>query len=342
MASDPLGNTPLIQLPETLQLLIHLHLLAFPKANDPEYDDFLFDSQSRGIGKRTKSMEDIVYFLTSVIEGENATKQLYPSYPCIQPVDTISFRNSASKYIESLRHQAIHPTSTKGKEGAWWWKDIVVRKSLLEECTGERFERVLVALSTHAIGARLRKMSSAVAMPQQDEAPIAANLSDHLRAQPSLYHSFLTAALSKKAEWTSQIHRLNHRAQELALIRTRLTSSSTTTSNAPLIPLDRLAAIRDAKRKDYMHRWTKSGQREGWDLLYDLSGFAHLDEKHEIASSELGPHDDKGQGPLVEEVTPLEPAAAITSNRCRAPSHSYFLASRATPVLPKCFRLCNG
>jgi hypothetical protein len=22
--------------------------------------------------------------------------------------------------------------------GAWWWKDVVVRKSLLEECAGER------------------------------------------------------------------------------------------------------------------------------------------------------------------------------------------------------------
>ncbi|KAG8800455.1 hypothetical protein FRC17_006874, partial [Serendipita sp. 399] len=33
----------------------------------------------------------------------------------------------------------------------WWWKDSPVRKTLLEECTGPRFERLLLALSIHAL-----------------------------------------------------------------------------------------------------------------------------------------------------------------------------------------------
>ncbi|KAJ7619989.1 hypothetical protein DFH06DRAFT_949532, partial [Mycena polygramma] len=37
------------------------------------------------------------------------------------------------------------------KSVAWWWKDVVVRKSLLEECAGEQFERLVLALSTHAL-----------------------------------------------------------------------------------------------------------------------------------------------------------------------------------------------
>jgi hypothetical protein len=56
--------------------------------------------------------------------------------------------------LESLRHQSLYPTSkvTNGlgrkgdkrqntiesKHVAWWWKDVVVRKSLLEECSGEK------------------------------------------------------------------------------------------------------------------------------------------------------------------------------------------------------------
>lgn len=33
----------------------------------------------------------------------------------------------------------------------WWWKDVLIRKSLFEECTGQKFERVLLALSIHAL-----------------------------------------------------------------------------------------------------------------------------------------------------------------------------------------------
>lgn len=72
---------------------------------------------------------------------------MFPSYPCLMPTDTITFRNSIAKYLESLRHRSLHSQSTvsaraKAKDDdndlAWWWKDVVVRKSLLEECSGER------------------------------------------------------------------------------------------------------------------------------------------------------------------------------------------------------------
>lgn len=78
-------------------------------------------------------------------------------YPCLAPADTTAFRTSLSKYLENLRHSAIYPkpgsvntssTRDKGKDKetsntseaieAWWWKDVVVRKSILEECAGER------------------------------------------------------------------------------------------------------------------------------------------------------------------------------------------------------------
>lgn len=75
-------------------------------------------------------------------------------YPCGAPADTTAFRTSLSKYLETLRHIAVYPktasinTSSRDKSkatetatdalDAWWWKDVVVRKSLLEECAGER------------------------------------------------------------------------------------------------------------------------------------------------------------------------------------------------------------
>lgn len=75
-------------------------------------------------------------------------------YPCLQPSDTTTFRISLAKYLETLRHDSIQSArlcnpgsrsdSTVKEQfkttgaAAWWWKDVVVRKSLLEECTGDR------------------------------------------------------------------------------------------------------------------------------------------------------------------------------------------------------------
>ncbi|KAF9820812.1 hypothetical protein IEO21_01039 [Rhodonia placenta] len=112
-------------------------------------------------------MEDICYFLIGKIGGgKDHARSILPTYPCLQPSDTTAFRISLSKYLEALRHSSIYPShaenkakSSEGKRlspgsaisGAAWWKDVVVRRSLLEECCGNRFERLILALSTHAL-----------------------------------------------------------------------------------------------------------------------------------------------------------------------------------------------
>ncbi|KAI0255701.1 hypothetical protein BJV78DRAFT_566615 [Lactifluus subvellereus] len=156
----------MILLPLPLLLLIHIHLLGYPQADEPEYDEHVFNVKARGLRDRTKTMEDLCYFLVGKIEQKPRMKSLFPTYPCSQPSDSVAFRAVLAKYLEGLRNQVVRPetlsksqsTSSKGKSSGlgttlehWWWRDIVVRKSLLEECTGIRFERMIIALSTHAL-----------------------------------------------------------------------------------------------------------------------------------------------------------------------------------------------
>ena len=71
-------------------------------------------------------------------------EQVLPTYPCVQPSESVAYRTSLAKYLDNLRH---HPTSSsntqilkgKGSDMAWWWKDVTIRKSLLEECVGEKY-----------------------------------------------------------------------------------------------------------------------------------------------------------------------------------------------------------
>ena len=169
----------MLSLPLPLLLLIHIHLLGYPRADEPEYDEHVFNVKLRGLRDRIKTMEDLCHFLVGKIESSKprlksvspllpspplsknrrfdlcvASFQLFPTYPCSQPSDSVAFRAVLAKYLEGLRNQAIRPetlpklqgTSSKGGKGPapgatpdpWWWKDVVVRRSLLEECTGNR------------------------------------------------------------------------------------------------------------------------------------------------------------------------------------------------------------
>ncbi|TFK90846.1 hypothetical protein K466DRAFT_484041 [Polyporus arcularius HHB13444] len=116
-------------------------------------------------------MEDITHFLVGKIEGgKERVKSILSTYPCLQPSDTTAYRIALSKYLEAMRNAIVHTThagDTKGKKptpsdeaSAWWWKDVVVRKSILDECSGDRFERLILALSSHAILKNTARTSS--------------------------------------------------------------------------------------------------------------------------------------------------------------------------------------
>ncbi|KAF8199033.1 hypothetical protein BJ912DRAFT_686658 [Pholiota molesta] len=81
----------------------------------------------------------------------------------------LAFRTTLTKYLENLRHQCIYPsssrssassgTSAKSKpsnevkdnsEQAWWWKDVIVRKSFWKSARGQ-IRATHVVLSTHAL-----------------------------------------------------------------------------------------------------------------------------------------------------------------------------------------------
>lgn len=57
-----------LNIPLHLLLLIHLHLLRCPHIDNPEYTQDLFNPQVRGIRERSKTMEDVCYFLVGKVE----------------------------------------------------------------------------------------------------------------------------------------------------------------------------------------------------------------------------------------------------------------------------------
>ena len=62
-------------------------------------------------------------------------------------------RTTSSASSVTLRNppQSESQKVSKPPITGWWWRNVVIRKATLEECTGEKFERLLLALSIHAL-----------------------------------------------------------------------------------------------------------------------------------------------------------------------------------------------
>ncbi|EEB89576.1 hypothetical protein MPER_12307 [Moniliophthora perniciosa FA553] len=235
----------IIMLP--LLLLVHLQILQFTKVNEPQYDLDLFTS-NRGLTERTKSMEDICYFLVECGEGKNGARRILGTYPCLKPSDSTIFRTSIAKYLEALCHNSLRISAPP--KIPYWWKDVTVRRSLLEECAGEKFMRLLVAFSTHVLFEKSKACT---------EAPT-----------PAAYAEALSLAQPKKNPWTQAATSLQQIQGELETLRVKLLISFFDTpieSKYSTLASERLTALRDAKLDDIRRQWNDD---EALDLLLSL------------------------------------------------------------------------
>ncbi|KAF9556493.1 hypothetical protein CPC08DRAFT_91643 [Agrocybe pediades] len=260
-----------VALPLHLILLVHLHILEYPYANNPEYDHDLFNPRTRGLRERVKAMEDIAYFLVGRIERKPA-KSVLATYPCLQPSDSLAFRTSLAKYLEGLRHSTLFPSSTRAtagkpnpkpsegnaKDAGWWWKDVVVRKSLLEECSGEKFERLILALSTHAImkGTYLITTDKMSAM---------------ISSLPSKYATKLAQYQAKRHTWTKSASLLMKHENDLKRLRDSL--GQPILSKYESISTERLRTLATSKRHALLRQlWTGDEGEGALSLLMSLAG----------------------------------------------------------------------
>ncbi|KAG6910057.1 hypothetical protein DXG01_013503 [Tephrocybe rancida] len=337
-------------LPIPLILLVHLHILEYPHANKPEYDHNVFEPRVRGLKERTKLLEDITYFLVGRLEG--GAKSILATYPCVAPSDTLAFRTSLSKYIETLRHNSVYPTSKgaisgpkpKGKEqvrvAAWWWKDVVVRKSLLEECAGERFERLLLSVSTHV----LLKGSAAISARIDLD-----NLNTILRSQPTAYAELLRKCKAGRHAWAQSALILLQREADLHVLRPTLTTvqerlnrqGGQIVSKYSKIPTDRFLLVVSSKRSDLLRvSWPGPDGTLALDFLTKAAGIerpaicAELLSESASASPSLPATQPQQKPTAPAPVQPLPIAAAHHPAYLKKIRKPVFSSGRPQPTKP--------
>ncbi|KAI0664399.1 hypothetical protein C8Q70DRAFT_234350 [Cubamyces menziesii] len=337
------------QLPNGLLIILHLHLLDYPLHDATGYDERLFDP-TRGMRERNKAMEDISYFLVAKIErSKERAKSILPTYPCLQPSDTTAYKIALAKYLEAIRNSVAHTTHAgdrqpeqKGKQpacpakdeaSAWWWKDVVVRKSILDECCGERFERLILALSSHAVLKNTTRVPPTLQRPLSEE--------DHaiLGTLSKAYTPRLAAAQSERLEWERSAALLIQRHADLTVIRARLeTPRHASSSKYDSLETARLLALRDLRHQDLLRGpWRGDEGQRSLQLVTSLVGL--LDPESSSDSAPALPHQERGAPssshldrpqipPSTEPPPPLPIAAARHPSQLHALAEPLFPESR--------------
>ncbi|KAJ4466801.1 hypothetical protein C8R41DRAFT_925978 [Lentinula lateritia] len=289
-----------LELPLPLLLLTHLQILQYPHIDNENFDIHIFDAQKRGLRARIKMMEDLGYWLVNQIEG----REIFPVYPCIKPSETIAFRTSFAKYLEALRQSCI-----KGNDASSvWWRSVQARKSLLEECTGEKFLRLLLAFSTQVL---LRLSSN----PYTFQSPV-------------LYYSNrLASTQASQRSWIKFASNLLEREQRL--MDTKIIHTATKSqfqSKFQSLSTPRLVALKDSKLQDILSQecWRGDPARKILEFFVTLAGLG-------CGPTEDGKHREPSPVGTLSHLS-YSPRTEVQLLPLAAARHLYYLQRLKRPV----------
>ncbi|KAL2760174.1 hypothetical protein ACRALDRAFT_1079003 [Sodiomyces alcalophilus JCM 7366] len=120
-----------------------------------------FDAQTFSIQKkRIQSVEWALYQLFVLWDPEEAQTKLAPYFPPRDQVQSLNLRAALLKCLEQAKKNGV------------LGRDAVVRKTMLDECKGERLEEVLAAFSS----AVLKKLAAAATEAEGDHPAVAQQL----------------------------------------------------------------------------------------------------------------------------------------------------------------------
>ncbi|TPX50667.1 hypothetical protein SeMB42_g01183 [Synchytrium endobioticum] len=186
-------------------LFSNLLLLDFnPHLSAPSktLDEFMF---SRGSGQ-DKAFEYVAAFLLELLDAKTFHQRFHACWPILNPTSAKEFRNVVHKWFEELKkNEGIFPI------------DVQIRRSQLDECRGERIERLLLCLSNHVVKTVLAREATDVSLVNEIEygrrdgfAEVYLKLKNETDLQRRQYMSEAAEREATKHAWTSNQHDISH------------------------------------------------------------------------------------------------------------------------------------
>ncbi|KAF9874583.1 hypothetical protein CkaCkLH20_07720 [Colletotrichum karsti] len=168
--------------------LTNLRLLDFPSYPDwPGFDAHTFSVQK----KRIHCVEWTLYQLFVLWDPEEARNKLQPFFPPREHVQSLNLRAALLRSLELAKKNGV------------LGRDAVVRKTMLDECKGERLEEVLAVFSS----AVLKKMVADVAEAESEYPAIAQQLALENRGYSAERAELITLAIAHRVSIANAMRR---------------------------------------------------------------------------------------------------------------------------------------
>ncbi|BFZ63002.1 hypothetical protein YB2330_004114 [Saitoella coloradoensis] len=144
------------------------------------------------VKNKGKAMEVIVYHLFKELSSSECRKRFDQCWPIYQPIQTKEFRNVTFKWLSDLKQSgALGQT--------------IIRRSLLEDCQGERYEDLILAFSSYVLRESLMR-----------ELPSQSDLLKLGQAAPTLSASELQQSVGEQTQRLQSLQTARKQAEEAA------------------------------------------------------------------------------------------------------------------------------
>ncbi|MCJ1277828.1 hypothetical protein MMC21_005642 [Puttea exsequens] len=171
--------------------LTNIHLLDLNRQEDwPTITSQTFTAKNTLENEKTRirCVEWALYRLFELWDPEETRSKLQPFFPPLVPLQSLNLRAAVFRCLEALKKD--------GELG----KDVIIRKSMLDDCKGPKVYELLVSFSTIV----LRKV---LATGQAGTASVAGRLSIAQRVTQQEHDSFLPLTIAHKSSLTALLRR---------------------------------------------------------------------------------------------------------------------------------------
>ncbi|KAL9608605.1 MAG: hypothetical protein Q9167_006579 [Letrouitia subvulpina] len=145
---------------------------------------------------RLRCVEWALYRLFEIWDKEETRNKLQPFFPPLEPLQSLNLRAALFRYLGELKKQGV------------LGKDVMIRKTMLDECKGEKFEELLIAFQS----AVLQK----VLKDQEDNGSIVSQLAVARVIPKTSQRSLLPLAIAHRASLTALLRRKEQLRQRLS------------------------------------------------------------------------------------------------------------------------------
>ncbi|MCJ1385836.1 hypothetical protein MMC17_008960 [Xylographa soralifera] len=158
-------------------------------------DTFTANATIKNQKQRIQRAEWVLYKLLEKWDSSETEQKLQPFFPALEPLQSLNLRTALFRSLSELKKVGV------------FRKDIFIRKSMLDDCKGPRFEEVLAALSTSVIYKILAKDGSDTSVVRQLLLGKQSMIPTDISILSMSYRASLTKQLSKKEELGQQYRR---------------------------------------------------------------------------------------------------------------------------------------